>query len=145
MPIANIHVLAGHPRPVLQQLLRAASRAYAEVLESPIDRVQVWITEIDPELYAIAGEPASDVLAMTPRGDAEIPLVRLTMMQGRPLSQVHAAISRLTEIVAATLGGDPSRVRVEVLHVDPERWGIGGVPASVLRKAEIEAREAAAR
>jgi phenylpyruvate tautomerase PptA (4-oxalocrotonate tautomerase family) len=74
MPVANIHVLAGHPRPVLKQLLREASRAYAAVLESPIDRVQVWITEIDPEL-AIASRPADEVLAQgQPR---RIPLARL--------------------------------------------------------------------
>jgi len=143
MPVANIHVLAGHPRPVLKQLLREASRAYAAVLESPIDRVQVWITEIDPELYAIAGEPADEVLAGGDRGALEIPLARLAMMEGRPLTQVQGAIEVFSELIARVLGGDPDRVRVEVQYISPERWGIGGVPASVLRRAEIEARQAA--
>lgn len=143
MPVANIHVLAGHPRPVLQQLLREAARTYAAILESPIDRVQVWITEVDPGLYAIAGEPADEALSTGDRGALEIPLVRLAMMEGRPLAQVQRAIAELTEVTARVLGGDPARVRVEVQHISPERWGIGGVPASVLRRDEIEARKAA--
>ncbi len=143
MPIANIHVLAGHPRPVLKELLREAARTYAEVLESPIDRVQVWITEVDPQLYAIAGEPADEALAAGDRADLEIPLLRLAMMAGRPLTQVQRAITELSEVTARVLGGDPARVRVEVQHIDPERWGIGGVPASILRREEIEARKAA--
>ncbi len=55
MPIAHIHVLAGHPRPVLKQLLREASAAFAQALDAPPERLQVWITEVDPEIYAIAG------------------------------------------------------------------------------------------
>ena len=142
MPVANIHVLAGRPRPVLQQLVREAARAYADVLESPIDRVQVWITEVDPELAAIAGEPADVVLRTAERNDVEIPLARLVMMEGRPIEQVHRAIAVLTEVISSVLGGPPARVRVEVQHVSPDRWGIGGVPASVVRAAEIEARRA---
>jgi 4-oxalocrotonate tautomerase family enzyme len=143
MPVANIHVLAGHPRPVLKQLLREAARAYAEVLEAPIDRVQVWITEVDPELYAIAGEPADEALTTGDRAALEIPLLRLAMMEGRPLAQAQRAITVMTELTARVLGGDPERVRVEVQYIAPERWGIGGVPASILRQAEIEARKAA--
>ncbi len=142
MPVANIHLLAGHPRPVLQQLVRDAARAYAEVLGAPIDRVQVWITEVDPELAAISGETADVVLRTADRRDVEIPFARLSMMEGRPLQQVQEAISVLTSVIALALGGDPTRIRVEVQYISPDRWGIGGVPASVLRAAEIEARRA---
>jgi 4-oxalocrotonate tautomerase family enzyme len=144
MPIANVHVLRGHPRPVLEQLLREVAHAYADVLDAPIERVQVWITEVDPELYAIAGEPADEVLATGSRASLEIPLVRLVMMEGRTAEQVARAMASLTQVVAGTLGGDPERVRVEVQTVPPDHWGIGGVPASVKRRAEIEARRAAA-
>ncbi|MEZ5375126.1 MAG: tautomerase family protein [Acidimicrobiales bacterium] len=145
MPVANINVLAGHPRPVLKQLLREVSRVYAEVLESPIERVQVWITEIDPELYAIGGEPADEVLARGDRSQLEIPLARLVMMENRPLSQVETAITRLTEVIARVLGADAGRVRVEAQPVAAERWGIGGIPAAILRRDEIAAREVASR
>ena len=143
MPVANIQVLAGRPRPVLQQLVRDAARAYAGVLQAPIDRVQVWVTEVDPELVAIAGETADVVLRTAERNDVEIPFAQLSMMEGRPLEQVHHAIAVLTEVIAGALGGDPARVRVEVQYVSPDRWGIGGIPASVVRAAEIEARRAA--
>jgi len=144
MPIANIHVLAGHPRPVLKQLLREVSATYAEVTGSPMDRLQVWITEIDPELYAIAGVPADECLAQGDRADLEIPLVRLVLLADRPMSQVHDAIREVSATVARVLGGDPDRVRVEVQPVEAARWGIGGVPATIKRAADLAARKRAA-
>lgn len=142
MPVANIHVLKGHPRASLKQLLREFSTAYAEVLGSPMERLQIWITEIDPELYAIGGVPADEALAEGPREGLEIPLARLVLMDGRPQRQVEEAIRVATEVIARVLGTDPERVRVEVTRVPPDHWGIGGVPATVKRKAEIDARAA---
>jgi phenylpyruvate tautomerase PptA (4-oxalocrotonate tautomerase family) len=140
MPVANIHVLAGRPRPVLKLLLREVSRTYAEVLDSPIDRVQVWITEVDPELAAIGGVPADELLATGDRADIEIPLARLVMMENRPLEQVERALVELTEVISRVLGADPERVRVEAQSIAAERWGIGGMTASVKRRAELAAR-----
>ncbi len=144
MPIANIHVLAGHPRPVLKQLLREASATFARAIAAPADRLQVWITEIDPELYAIAGEPADEVLDRVPRGEAEIPLIRMALMEGRPVETLHQVMAEMSAVVARHLGGDPQRVRVQIDHVNADRWAIGGVPASVARAAELAARKAAA-
>lgn len=142
MPVANIHVLRGHPRAALQQVIREFSQAYARITGSPIDRLQVWITEVDPELYVISGTPASELLAEGDRSQLEIPFVRILLMEGRPLSQVHEAIASVTEIIGRVLGTDPARVRVHVERIDPERWGIGGLPASEVRRAELEARKA---
>ena len=145
MPVANIHVLAGHPRPVLKQLLREASAAFAAAIDAPPDRLQVWITEVDPELYAIAGEPADEVLARgVPRGQAEIPLIRMALMEGRPVEMLHRVMAEMSTVVAKNLGGDPKRVRVMIDPVHPDRWAIGGVPASVARAAELAARKAPA-
>jgi phenylpyruvate tautomerase PptA (4-oxalocrotonate tautomerase family) len=144
MPVANIHVLAGHPRPVLKQLLREASATFARAIGAPPDRLQVWITEIDPELYAIAGEPADEVLDRVPRGEAEIPLIRMALMEGRPVETLHHVMAEMSAVVARHLGGDPQRVRVQIDHVNADRWAIGGVPASVARAAELAARQAAA-
>ncbi len=143
MPVANIHVLAGHPRPVLKQLLREASAAFARAIEAPPDRLQVWITEIDPELYAVAGEPADEVLQRLPRAQAEIPLIRMALMEGRSTEMLHRVMADLSEVVARVLGSDPKRVRVQIDHVHPDRWAIGGVPASRARAAELAARAAA--
>ncbi|GLS16528.1 tautomerase family protein [Hydrogenophaga electricum] len=142
MPVANIHVLAGHPRPVLKQLLREASAAFARAIEAPPERLQVWITEVDPELYAIAGEPADEVLQRMPRGQAEIPLIRMALMEGRSTEMLHRVMADLSEVVARVLGGDPRRVRVQIDHIHPDRWAIGGVPASRARAAELAARAA---
>ena len=35
----------------------------ARILDVPKERLEVWITEVDPELWAVAGEPASQVLS----------------------------------------------------------------------------------
>ena len=142
MPVANIHVLAGHPRPVLKQLLREASAAFARAIEAPPERLQVWITEIDPALYAIAGEPADEVLQRVPRAQAEIPLIRMALMEGRSTEILHRVMADLSEVVARVLGGDPQRVRVQIDHIHPDRWAIGGVPASRARAAELAARAA---
>lgn len=140
MPIANIHVLAGHPRPVLKRLLREVSVAFARAIESPPERLQVWITEVDPGLYAITGEPADEVLQRLPRGQAEIPLIRMALMEGRPVEMLHRVMADLSEVVAGVLGGDPQRVRVQIDPIHPDRWAIGGVPASQARAAELAAR-----
>ncbi len=142
MPVANIHVLAGHPRPVLKALLREASAAFAKAIEAPPERLQVWITEVDPGLYAIAGEPADEVLQHVPRGQAEIPLIRMALMEGRSTEMLHRVMADLSEVVARVLGGDPQRVRVQIDHIHPDRWAIGGVPASRARAAELAARAA---
>lgn len=144
MPVANIHVLAGHPRPLLKQLVREAAATLARTIGAPADRLQVWITEIDPELYAIAGEPADEVLACTPRAEAEIPFIRMVLMEGRPAETLHHVMAELSAVTARILGGDPQRVRVQIDLVHPDRWAIGGVPASVARAAELAARKAAA-
>lgn len=144
MPVANIHVLAGHPRPLLKQLVREAAATLARTIGAPADRLQVWITEIDPELYAIAGEPADEVLACTPRAEAEIPFIRMVLMEGRPAETLHQVMAELSAVTARILGGDPQRVRVHIDLAHPDRWAIGGVPASVARAAELAARKAAA-
>ena len=143
MPVANIHVLAGHPRPVLKQLLREASAAFANAIDAPAERLQVWITEVDPELYAIAGEPADEVLARRPRGECEIPLIRMALMEGRPVETLHRVMADLSEVTARVLGGDPQRVRVQIDHIHPDRWAIGGVAASISRAGELAVRAAA--
>ncbi len=143
MPIANIHVLAGHPRPVLKRLLREASAAFAAAIDAPADRLQVWITEVDPELYALAGEPADEVLQQRTRASSEIPLIRMALMEGRPVQTLHRVMADLSEVTARVLGGDPGRVRVQIDLVHPDRWAIGGVPASILRADELARRAAA--
>jgi 4-oxalocrotonate tautomerase family enzyme len=140
MPVANIHVLAGHPRPLLKQLLREVSAAFALAINAPTDRLQVWITEVDPELYAVAGEPADEVLARQSRAQTEIPLIRMALMEGRTVETLHRVMADISEVTARVLGSDPLRVRVQIDHIHPDRWAIGGVAASISRADELAQR-----
>ena len=144
MPVANLHVLAGHPREHLKQWIRETSNALAEILAAPLDRLEVWVTEIDPELWGINGLPADEVLAQTPRHDAEMPFIRMVLMEGRTTEQLHRVIAELNAITARLLDVDAQRIRVYIAQAHPDRWGIGGVPASIRRAAELAARQTTA-
>ena len=100
-----LHHAARSSDPGVAALLRDASATLARVLDSPVDRLQVWITEVDPGLYAIAGEPADEVLQHTPRAQAEIPLIRMALMEGRPTELLHQVMAEMTVAVARHLGG----------------------------------------
>lgn len=141
MPVANLHVLAGHPRDKLKQWVRETSNALAEILAAPLDRLEVWVTEIDPDLWGICGVPASEALQQTPRHDAEMPFIRMVLMEGRSVAQLHRVIAELNAITARLLDVDAQRIRIYIAHAHPDRWGIGGVPASVRRAAELAARQ----
>ncbi len=72
-----------------------------------------------------------------------MPLVRVDIMEGRPPELIEELHRRLAELVAETLDTPIERVRTYVTQFPPEAWGIGGVPASVVRREEVEARTAA--
>ena len=73
-----------------------------------------------------------------------MPLVRIDIMEGRPPEKIRELHSRVAELVAEILDTPIERVRTYITQFPPEAWGIGGVPASVARRAEVEARAAAA-
>jgi 4-oxalocrotonate tautomerase family enzyme len=140
MPAAHVHVLAGHARPQLRQLIAEISAVMARVLDAPAERLEVWVTEVDPELWGVAGEPAADVLHRLPREQVEMPFVQMVLLAGRPEEQHHALIAEVTAIVERVLGTAPGRTRVHIAEAQPDSWGIGGQPAAVVRAAEIAAR-----
>ena len=140
MPVAHIHVLQGHPKPVLRQLIAEVSDKLAQIIGAPKDRLEVWITEEDPELWGICGIPAQDVLTDTNRAQIEMPFIEMVLLAGRPKDQHHQLIAQITDVVARILGSDKTRIRIHIAEANPDSWGIGGVPASVVRAAEIAAR-----
>jgi 4-oxalocrotonate tautomerase family enzyme len=112
------------------------------VLGAPAERLEVWVTEVDPELWGIAGEPAADVLQRASRGEVEMPFVQMVLLTGRPKEQHHQLIAEVTAIVERVLGTAPGRTRIQIAEVHPDSWGIGGRPAATVRAAEIAARAA---
>jgi len=141
MPVANLNVLAGHPRESLKSWVREASRTVADILGAPLDRLEIWVTEIDPDLWGISGEPASDVLQTQSRRSSEMPLIRMVLLEGRSAEQHHRLIGELSALTARLLDVELGRIRVQIDQAHPDRWGIGGVPASILRAGEIAARK----
>lgn len=140
MPVAHIHLLKGHSRAVLRKIIADVTEAMADTLKAPKERFMVWISEVDPELWGVEGRPASEVLAERELSSVEIPFVQMVLMEGRPLAQYHAAIDQVTEAIATALNSDKSRVRVHLAQAQPDYWGIGGVPYSILRADEMAAR-----
>lgn len=140
MPVANINLLRGHSREVLRQIIVETADVMARVLDAPKDRLIVWITENDLDLWAIGGLPASEVLADGERPSLEIPFVQMVLMEGRPKEQLQAVMAGISEVIARATGIDIGRIRVHVAAAQPDTWSIGGVPAAVARAAELAAR-----
>jgi 4-oxalocrotonate tautomerase len=69
-----------------------------------------------------------------------MPLVRIDIMEGRPPEVIEELHDRVAHLVAEILDAPIERIRTYVTQFPPEAWGIGGVPASRARQAEIEAR-----
>ena len=139
MPAAQINVLAGHPRPALRQVLANVSAALSTVLDTPEDRLSVWVNEVDPELWMVNGRPAGEALGEWPRADVEVPFVVVTLLEGRSTAVLQHLVREVTDGVVHALDARRERVRVVLNLISADVWGIGGVPASVVRAEEISA------
>lgn len=66
-----------------------------------------------------------------------MPMIQVTMLEGRSVEQKHALMRELSLAVERTLGTPIDRVRVALYEVSRDEWAVGGVPISVLRPEEI--------
>jgi phenylpyruvate tautomerase PptA (4-oxalocrotonate tautomerase family) len=138
MPILNVHLVDGmHTSQQHERLLTAMSARYAEVLESPIDRVRAYLTLHRPEHWATAGVPA----AAEP---VSAPYFTAIVLEGRPVRQRQRLLAEFTDILVEELGVRRELVRGRIVQVHPDDWAIGGVPAAVARRDEVAARAAQA-
>ena len=62
-----------------------------------------------------------------------MPFVRIDLVRGRDKAMLMRLVEEVSQVVARTLDTPIDRVRVLVSEVDPDLWGIGGVPYSVAR------------
>jgi 4-oxalocrotonate tautomerase len=73
MPFVRIDLVRGRDKAVLMRLVEEVSRVVADTLDTPIDRVRVMVSEVDPDLWGIGGVPYSvargPVEATPPSGD----------------------------------------------------------------------------
>lgn len=138
MPILHFHLAEGcHSDAQIGALLKQASQAYAQVLDSPIDRVRVFAQLYKPQHVAVAG-------ALLSEGRAPAPFFEFLVLEGRPLDQSQQLLTVFTDLLVETLGVARSGVRGICKPVPPAMWGIAGTPASLVRAGEIEARAASA-
>lgn len=138
MPVVNFHLVDGlYTDEQADRLLVGAVELYAKVLEAPMERIRAFITSHAAAHMLVAGKTARD-------SGVHAPLFEFIILEGRSLEQRHTLMAGFTELLANTLDVDTAVVRGFCRQVAPEEWAIGGVPASVMRKQEIDARKAAA-
>jgi 4-oxalocrotonate tautomerase len=68
-----------------------------------------------------------------------MPLIQVTMVQGRTVEQKHALIRGLTAAMHDSTGTPVDRIRVAIYEVTADDWGIGGEPFSAVRGADPNA------
>ncbi|WP_300016308.1 tautomerase family protein [Pseudonocardia sp.] len=130
MPILEVHLIEGsHTGEQHRALLAALGTRYAEVLDSPPERIRAHLTLHRREHWVTGGVPGVDA-----------PYFTAIVLAGRPVEQRHRLLGALTDIIVDVLGVDRASVRGRIVPVDPDDWGIGGVPASAARRGEIAAR-----
>ena len=138
MPILTYQLVAGqHDDAAIGELLLRSARLFAEVTESPVERIRVFADERPASRVCVGG-------ALVSESGACAPFFTFWLMEGRPVEQRHRLLAGFTALLAEALGVDPAHVRGVVQVASPSDWAIAGVPASVVRQREIEARAAAA-
>lgn len=140
MPICTINLIAGRPSAQLEALVSDVAAAMGAILNAPKERLRVWVNQVAPEAFVVFGQPASLVLETAGLSGTDLPVVQFHLLAGRPKEQHHALIAQVTDIVSRVLGVAKDRIRVFITEVHPDSFGIGGVPASIVRGAEIAAR-----
>ena len=117
------------------ELLRRTAELFAEITESPIDRIRTQVHELPADSFAVGGISIAE-------SGAQAPFITLDLLEGRPIEQHRALIERMSALVADLVGVQLDRVRLRINVVPTTSWGIAGVPASELRTVEIERRRA---
>lgn len=120
---------------ILEASAYYARTLYPDTVPPPIERVRFFAVLVEPQHWAAGGQLASN-------GGESAPYFTCLAMTGRSVEQHHALLAGITEIIARHLHCDARQIRGQILTVEPDNWGIGGTPASIARRAEVEAREA---
>ena len=66
-----------------------------------------------------------------------MPLIQVTMVEGRNTEQKHYLILNLSTSMAETLDVPLERIRVAIYEITADEWGIGGEPFSVARPGGV--------
>jgi len=139
MPVAHFHLADGaYTAEQHRELLTVASRCYSETLDSPIERVRVFIVRYRPDDVAVAGTTVAE-------GAPAAPYFTAIVLAGRPARQRQELAVRFTDLIVDVFGVQRSLVRGQIVEVDPANWTIAGNPAATIRAGEIATRAGGAQ
>ena len=62
-----------------------------------------------------------------------MPFITVQLIEGRSVEQKHALIKEISEAAIRVLDADPDNVRIVIIEVTADDWGVGGVPVAVSR------------
>lgn len=65
-----------------------------------------------------------------------MPLIQVSIIEGRTLEQKEELIRRMTEVTSEVLNSPATSVRVLINEMKPEDWGIAGDSVRVRRLKE---------
>ncbi|MBT0670119.1 4-oxalocrotonate tautomerase [Novosphingobium profundi] len=139
MPVVQFHLVRDrYPKEAIHALLDDVTEFYAGTLypeaeRPPVERVRAFVNLVEPDMWATGGRLVSE-------GGPDSPYFTCLVLTGRSIEQHHALIEGFTGRIVKHLGCEKDRVRGQVVPIEPDNWGIAGVPAAVARRAEIEAR-----
>ena len=60
MPLVEVHLLEGRSPEVKREVLASVTRAIRESTGAPLETIRVWIHELPPDHYMVAGETAAE-------------------------------------------------------------------------------------
>ncbi len=136
MPILRINLATDSCSDVqMRALLKEGSALYAEVLESPIERVRVFVNRLDPAAMAVGGEIIADT-------GMQAPFFEVIILAGRAQAQKQRLMAAVTDLLSRVLEIERGPIRGVCWEVPPDNWCIAGTPASIQRAQEIQARDA---
>jgi 4-oxalocrotonate tautomerase family enzyme len=138
MPFLRVDLAAPVDPDVTRLLLARTAVLFAELTESPLERIRTQVHVLPADSFAVGGVPIAE-------SGEQAPFVTLDLLEGRPVEQHTALIEQISSLVAELVGVPLDRVRLRINEVPPSDWGIGGVPASELRRIEIESRRSPVR
>ena len=106
MPILEVHLVEGeHAAAQVAALLERMSTRYAEVLESPLERIRAYVTLHRPEQWTTGGVAG-----------VEAPYFTAIVLEGRSAEQRRRLLGAFTDIIVDTLGVDRLVIATDVDH-----------------------------
>lgn len=124
MPVAHFHLVdTSYTTEQRRRLLTEATRCYAEVLDSSLERVRTFVVGYAPEHVATAGAVVAD-------GGIPAPYFTAIVLADRPAAQRQELLARFTDLIVEILEAPRSVVRGQIIEVDPANWGIAGTSAN---------------